>query len=298
MKDFREEIERAKKRFNTAKERTLRFVLVGLTGAGKSSTINALFGESVAEVDKYRPTTHAVAPYTNELSGIKYEIFDTPGLGESEDENQNLAYIEMIKNGIREVDCVLYVTHLEHPRVSADEKRCIRQFTEAFGSAIWEHSVIVFTTKNQSSSTEYETDFLNRNDLINEEVNRFTNNKNKIPAVAINISSRFLPDKSEWLPSLFMGIFDRISESSRLTFAIANAERLSSGEIPLSEEQKLSFLEKIKKLEKDTVIAGAIAIPLAGAMGAIIGGPVGAAVMTTAMSGIFWWMTEETYFKK
>jgi len=259
-----------------AKEKELRFVVIGLTGAGKSSTINSLFGENVAEVNPFEATTHSVFQYTNESTGIKYKIFDTPGLGESEDESQNQEYVEKIKEEVKEVDCVLYITHLDEPRVRGDEKRCIKLFSNALGSSIWRHSLIVFTLKHPLSSEQYNLLLKNRAELIRSEIYKHTNLSlaGEIPATAINISSQFTPDKKEWISELFLNIFERISETSRLSFVIANANRIDNGEIPLTSKQKESITDKLS-LSYDTVM-NIKAVAAAGVLGsaAILGGAI------------------------
>src|SRR5690625_7942025 len=60
-----------------------RIAVVGRRGAGKSSLINAIFGEDRAEVGDYKSQTGSGKWYLfeNDLGGI--DILDTLGLGES-----------------------------------------------------------------------------------------------------------------------------------------------------------------------------------------------------------------------
>lgn len=66
--------------------RTLDVVAVGVTGAGKSTTLNALFQKTVAkEGDGVEPETMKVGDYS--LNDF-FRIWDTPGLGDSPAQDQ------------------------------------------------------------------------------------------------------------------------------------------------------------------------------------------------------------------
>lgn len=62
-------------------------MLTGVTGAGKSSTINALFGQNKAQVG------HGVDPMTMELDAYylqnAFRVWDTPGLGDSSEQDRH-----------------------------------------------------------------------------------------------------------------------------------------------------------------------------------------------------------------
>ena len=65
---------------SNAKNRKINLMLVGASGSGKSSTINALFDMSVAKVGV------GADPETKEITKFdfgNFTIWDTPGLGDS-----------------------------------------------------------------------------------------------------------------------------------------------------------------------------------------------------------------------
>src|SRR5690625_3044321 len=85
--------------------RPARLAIVGRRGAGKSSLINAFFGELKAEVGDYKSKTGAGKWYLleNELGGI--DILDTRGLGESHSPDEQVVTtspIEEVKHSITE----------------------------------------------------------------------------------------------------------------------------------------------------------------------------------------------------
>ncbi|KPJ65684.1 MAG: hypothetical protein AMJ45_04710 [Syntrophobacter sp. DG_60] len=64
------------------KTRAPRFAIVGRRGAGKSSLINAIFGNKVAEVGSVKGTTKIGKWYPYEGEKGKMSILDTRGFGE------------------------------------------------------------------------------------------------------------------------------------------------------------------------------------------------------------------------
>ncbi|MGY4675869.1 GTPase family protein [Ursidibacter arcticus] len=81
------------------KNTKLHILMVGATGAGKSSTINAIFNMDIAKVGTTpNPETLEIRSY--ELNNTV--IWDTPGLGDSEENDAK--YSEMIVNKLNEKD--------------------------------------------------------------------------------------------------------------------------------------------------------------------------------------------------
>ena len=57
--------------FNEASKREFTFLMLGRTGVGKSSTVNTLIGQQIAEVGDFRPTTFTVRFYQSQIQGVK-----------------------------------------------------------------------------------------------------------------------------------------------------------------------------------------------------------------------------------
>ncbi len=75
-----------KEKFDKIRQQKVNILLVGATGSGKSSTINALFDMEVAEVG------YGVDPQTKQIAKYSMDnlvIWDSPGLGDSKANDQN-----------------------------------------------------------------------------------------------------------------------------------------------------------------------------------------------------------------
>lgn len=88
----------------------LRIVVLGRANAGKSSLINALFGQLTAPVDALPNTTQEITPYRLEReSQTAALVFDTPGCDTPELATKNL------KSAVKNADLLLWVTAANRP---------------------------------------------------------------------------------------------------------------------------------------------------------------------------------------
>lgn len=110
----------------TLDARPARIAIVGRRGAGKSSLINAIFGELKAEIGDYKSQTGIGKWYSfnNELGEI--EILDTRGLGESESPEEEVSAvnpIEEVKKSItnKYPDVILFLCKAKEVGARIDE---------------------------------------------------------------------------------------------------------------------------------------------------------------------------------
>ncbi|MBR3863823.1 MAG: tRNA uridine-5-carboxymethylaminomethyl(34) synthesis GTPase MnmE [Clostridia bacterium] len=83
--------------------------LVGKTNTGKSSLLNALVGEDKAIVTSVAGTTRDVVEASLFIKGIKFNLFDTAGIRETEDLVEQIG-IQRSNNLIERADLILFVT--------------------------------------------------------------------------------------------------------------------------------------------------------------------------------------------
>ena len=108
MNDFemnpQEMVDTIMKKIKEARDSMTRFnlVILGKTGVGKSTLINNIFSEPIADVGIGKPVTSQIRQY--ERDGYPLRVFDTPGLELSGDNavDQLLADIrETVSAGLR-----------------------------------------------------------------------------------------------------------------------------------------------------------------------------------------------------
>ena len=150
--------------------KTLNVVVIGKTGVGKSTLINSVFGDSVAEVGIGTPVTQTIRKLEKE--DVPLAIYDTPGLelqGEHSAENLLEEISELINSGIQSEDvnqaihCIWYCINTMSSRIEPAEmdflrklgektKRCnvpvILVLTQAFSSKKTEEMVTVIRKAN------------------------------------------------------------------------------------------------------------------------------------------------------
>lgn len=99
--------------------RPIRIALLGQTGSGKSSLVNALAGQTVTAVSDVRPGTQlAVEARATGPTGEKWSLIDLPGLGQSR--AADLAHLAHIRTSLPEADLVLWLVRADARTLSVD----------------------------------------------------------------------------------------------------------------------------------------------------------------------------------
>ena len=248
------------------------FFVAGRAGWGKSSTINSLIGQKLCEVNDNEPQTQDVTGFDFEMKGIKCTIFDTPGFCDGRGNDD--AYIDKIRDKVRQPDSMWYVSRLDETRPEDDE-RVIKIISKALGNRPWENAVIIFTFANNVKPEKYSEKLRKRTELIHKAIAQYMPEHEKnvayeIPVCAIDNESPKTPDGKEWLGALFTAVAQRVSAKGTLALLYMLGESINQRTL-LSKTQKELIRKKFVSTVFNTMTSAmGVGVVIAG----IIGSPV------------------------
>lgn len=114
----------------------LNVMLLGKTGAGKSTLVNNIFKARLADTGTGRPVTEGTRCYS--VPGVPLQIYDTRGfeLGSAAQQTVRDDVLAMIKDGVeakdinRNIHCILYCINATGNRIEQEEIDWIERFAD------------------------------------------------------------------------------------------------------------------------------------------------------------------------
>nr|XP_020444894.1 GTPase IMAP family member 7-like [Monopterus albus] len=151
----------------------MRIVILGKTGAGKSSLANTTFGEDVFRVyDSSNSGTRECKAVTNTINGRNITLIDTPGLFDTNrsEEEMKPAILKCLMECAPGPHAFLIVLKVE--KFTEQEKAVIDKISKHFGEKVFRYSTIVFTHGDQLSDGKTIKDFVYQNELMRDLVKK------------------------------------------------------------------------------------------------------------------------------
>ena len=122
-------------------------ILLGQTGAGKSSFINCITKKKECKVgDTADSCTKDIHQVNIPHNGYVYYFVDTPGLDDGKGDEQNIKEIDKVKKAYPRMNVFIICLELNELRLSSSLKKMLQTFMGMFPSeSFWEHVIILRT---------------------------------------------------------------------------------------------------------------------------------------------------------
>ena len=210
-----------RKLFDWEEPMSIKILVVGRVGVGKSSLVNALVGMDVAKTGtSVRGVTKNVERKVSIKNGIPVYITDTPGLG-----NVDINDEDILRTALEQsegIDLFLFCMNMTH-RFDHQYVEEMKAITNMFGIAIWKKGMIILTSANAWNEKEKFISKLHEwEDALRKITKQFIDLEvaKKIPIVPAGYKEPQLPDRPSWVTDIWLQGFRRMGFLAMIKYLI------------------------------------------------------------------------------
>ena len=129
----------------------INILVFGKYKVGKSTLINSLFytgGEpyEVAREGSLDPTTDDVNHYPCEMHGVKFNMYDSPGLQDGKE--NDATHLQIIRDKCPKLHLIIYCTNINEP-LRPEDKQALENIHTTFTDDFWQNLVVAMTHSDQ-----------------------------------------------------------------------------------------------------------------------------------------------------
>ena len=285
---------------------TIRILVTGKAGTGKSTLLNGTLGKKVFAVGASvcSPKTLAVTCQEGERRGIKFVVWDSPGLQDGTDNEKQ--YLEEMVEKCKEVDLLMYCISMIEVRSDLHrEFSAMKKISRAFGPKIWENTLFVLTFANvfekrliaqqsQNVSKDFARAVEQWRDKVKAELKEVSVPQEVLDnlrfCTAGRASNPHLSCLKFWFSNFWMSVLATCKDQAQPAILAMNADRFVTEEEARPENYTRPVLSEqpivvtLSTTEKALIAAGTT-VPL-GATGATVGALIGALAIGIPTFGV------------
>ena len=200
---------------------SVKILVIGLTGAGKSSLVNAMMGDIVAQSQAgARACQTKVECHKGEYDGIRIKIYDTAGFGETGIPEKKILKNIAENTPRKGYDLILIAIRMDSRFDAENAKKMLLPLGKHMDQEMWKRSIVVLTfanffvfqlkegypgcIKEEDIKLEVETKTQEFKEIFKEHTGKDKDLVSEIPFVLAGSSKeRKLPTDDDWLITLW-----------------------------------------------------------------------------------------------